>query len=312
MTLIGSRFFRLIQINLVLELAHSLKEWGLRGELACIGPSAGVDHILSIVVALFNARRTHNTGFRVTYFIAIAGVYHPTLYTNARELFIEDGTHIIILHHDGDTLCPWPPVQRFWTDLDRAMQGHVFIHTLTCRDRQLVDRNYHNVTKFLCSQANFWSLLGTWHDPQDHFFKQRCTDFCLGEGHLTIGTGTDYVTGYDSDLSDKVHFLQQAMVLFRAMRHAVWILKDSKSILQWIIEMALSAGAIFVPNTQYSKELADFRNCFPDAAADVPWSNRLPRSIFAEALMGLVCGKQPGILKADKIQYSKFISENRR
>jgi len=69
------------------------------------------------------------------------------------------------------------------------------------------------------------------------------------------------------------------------------------------IEMALSAGAIFVPNTQYSKELSDFRNCFPDAAADVPWSNRLPRSIFAEALMGLVCGKQPGILKADQIQY---------
>jgi hypothetical protein len=65
--------------------------------------------------------------------------------------------------------------------------------------------------------------------------------------------------------------------------------------------MALGAGAAFLPNSVSSGEVLGFRNCFPEAAAGVPWSDRLPRSMFAEAMMSVVRGEQPGILKARRM-----------
>ena len=100
---------------------------GLRAEVAMIARSGGVYQILSVGAAL----RRHL--MRVTYFVAIAGHDHPTIYKLAEPMFMQDGTCIIVHHHPADKLCPWPPVQQFWTALKLAMfesgrGAYIFTH----------------------------------------------------------------------------------------------------------------------------------------------------------------------------------------
>ena len=271
--------------------------WGLRPKLALIGASAGVDHILSVV---FTFKR-YKHPFTFPYIVAIAGAYHPTLYDVAKAVFLKDRTNIIVHHHPKDTLCPFPPVEAYWKELRSQMQGHVFIHALECHDRQLLDWKYHDVTKFLCSQAAFWDLLRVERDPNDDLFERHCVTLRLGQSHLTIKKSSDYIVGYDRGLSDRSHLLQEALVAYRAMRHAVFNVQQPTSVLKWTIEIALRAGALFSRHSFH--EVEEFRASFPDAGAGVQWSNRLPRSIFGDAMMGLVQGQQPGILKAGYMQY---------
>ena len=58
------------------------------------------------------------------------------------------------------------------------------------------------------------------------------------------------------------------------------------------------ADVAFSYRSKITELIAEFRRYFPDAAAGVPCSARLPRTLFAEALASLVCGRTPGVLKA--------------
>ena len=287
----------LLTFTSVFDLALELHSWGLRPDLALIGASAGVDHILSVLLVF----RRYKQPFKLSYLVAIAGAFHETLYDVAKDVFLRDRTNIIVHHHPKDTLCPFPPVAAYWEKLRSQMPGHVFIHALECHDRQLLDNKYHDVAKFLCSQAVFWDRLRIEHDPKDDLFERQCRILRLGQSHLTIKKSSDYIVGYDRGLSDRSHLLQQALVAYKAMRHAVYKVQQPTSVLKWTIEIALRAGALF--SRQSFHEVEEFRASFPDAGAGVQWSNRLPRSLFGDAMMGLVQGQQPGILKAGYMQY---------
>ena len=50
-----------------------------------------------------------------------------------------------------------------------------------------------------------------------------------------------------------------------------------------------------------AEQMAEFRRGFPDAGAGAACSTRLPRTLFAEALASLVCGRTPGVLKAGMV-----------
>ena len=110
-------------------------------------------------------------------------------------------------------------------------RGGVYIHAMERVERMLLDRNFHNVTHFLCSQAEFWTVLLHPQVPEHgNWFVKRCVSLHLGAANLTGGCGVDYETGYDTDLSDKAHFLQIALVANEAFRYGLWASRDDLSV----------------------------------------------------------------------------------
>ena len=67
---------------------------------------------------------------------------------------------------------------------------------------------------------------------------------------MTMGAGVDYDIGYHAGLSDKGHPLQLALVALSSMLYAAYVRGIAPSVLRWVIEMGLGAGAAFVPDKQ--------------------------------------------------------------
>ena len=208
-------------------------------------------------------------------------------------------------HHVDDKLCPWRPVEQCWKQIAEQMRhsgkGGLYINAMTLVGPQLVDKNRHSITHFLCAQAGFWDELALDHVPTlGYQFWVRCKTDQLGEGNVAIQAFGDYEPGYDIDMLDKSHQLQIALVAHYAVAASTAWNKEAPRMVPWVIEMAAGARSCFAQNGEGSKEIGEFRDCFPDATdAAGGWSNRIPASIFAESIMGLLSGKTPGILKAD-------------
>ena len=94
---------------------------------------------------------------------------------------------------------------------------------------------------------------------------------------------------------DKAHSLQLALVAHHAMQRAACE-PPRDTVLLWCLDIVTHARFSFAPDSAAKCHIDNFRACFPGACGG-GWSNRLPASLLAESFMGLVSGKECGILK---------------
>ena len=128
--------------------------------LSFISMSAGVDQALSILIG--NPR---TLPFAVDYFVAVCGAWHPELYNLVEPIFIAGNVYVIVQHHGEDKLCPWPKVGEFWhhfkSRVVESRKASLYLNLLYIKDSQTIDKNRHDIGKFLFGQDNFWELLLT-------------------------------------------------------------------------------------------------------------------------------------------------------
>jgi hypothetical protein len=285
----------------VLGIMTDFQKLGLQRDTAFLAPSAGVDQIMSVIAAMNDS--PESAAGRVAFVVPIAGAYHPRIFEKAQQVLLQHGTFIFVHHHVEDSLCPWLPCSRFWnrlrTEMHQKSLGAVVINAMSLRDRGLMDKYYHNITHFLLSQVPFWDELLRDHPDRDGAgFVERCLHARLGEGHMTAGTGADYEHGYDLALSDASHHLQMSLVAHYAMLYASQKVDWNHPCSSWFSRMAAGARGCMRPESKAYQEIQDLRACFPEGAGGASWSDRVPCSLFAETLMGVIGGKQPGILQA--------------
>ena len=88
------------------EVLEVLRNQGAQPHLSFIGISAGVDRILAVACKV----PALHPSFRIVMFVAIAGAFHSTLYSDTREVFGKHRAKIIVIHHVDDKLCAYPKV----------------------------------------------------------------------------------------------------------------------------------------------------------------------------------------------------------
>ena len=157
---------------------------GLQPEVSLIGPSAGVDQIMTVVSAL---QGPGSPPVRVAFVAPIAGAFHPTVFPSAAKVFLAHGTQVLVHSHKRDRHCPWEKAKHFWEKLRDDMgaareggdcKGGVYIHLMDLTERSLIDANFHNITNFLCASAEFWVELTRTHKPgTSAAFLERCVLF---------------------------------------------------------------------------------------------------------------------------------------
>ena len=76
--------------------------------MSMIGMSAGVDRCLALLGHVGDAQPRHHVV--CSHFVAICGAFHSFLYDLVQDVFTSHRSRIIVVHHEDDTLCLWPPV----------------------------------------------------------------------------------------------------------------------------------------------------------------------------------------------------------
>ena len=83
--------------------------------MSMIGMSAGVDRCLSVLAHASDAQQ--DVKIVCSHFVAICGAFHSFLFKLAKKVSMYQQTRIIVVHHEDDSLCPWPPVEQAWEDI---------------------------------------------------------------------------------------------------------------------------------------------------------------------------------------------------
>ena len=99
----------------------------------------------------------------IDYFVAVCGAWHPALYNMAAPIFIAGNVYVIVQHHGEDKLCPWPKVGEFWQNFKsrivHSRKASLYLNLLYIKDPQSIDKNRHDIGKFIFGQDAFWKLL---------------------------------------------------------------------------------------------------------------------------------------------------------
>ena len=91
---------------------------------------------------------------KIEHFVAIAGAYHPQLYSEAAPRFRESSTCILVQHYQKDKLCLWEPVRAVWERMRDRHASNVYINDLDFSSSPLINANYHDTEKFLLTQKD--------------------------------------------------------------------------------------------------------------------------------------------------------------
>ena len=136
-----------------------------------LGVSAGVHQILSVLAQLPRLwDRMEYTGYSrtpnsclnrltVRYLVCCAGAWHPRIYDAALKVLVASRSTVLVHHHQRDTLCPWPKIQRFW---ETQLRGRptVGVHLLALQDNSdIFGKAYHDVCSSLLGCIAFWDVL---------------------------------------------------------------------------------------------------------------------------------------------------------
>ena len=154
---------------------------GAEPSLALLGVSAGVDRILSIVEYFQEYQLSDICIESVT---AISGDFHPKLFKSTSLYLQARDVKVFVFHHEGDTLCVWPPVKKAWEDMKCSSTAAIFIRELCTLDPLLMDRNCHNISHFLLCQRAYWKLLVDIPRLTSEQFLKICDDDMLGLGYM--------------------------------------------------------------------------------------------------------------------------------
>ena len=177
----------MIPVNTFWNLYDGLVELGMTRSMSMIGMSAGVDRCLAVLAHAGDARPRHK--FVCTHFVAICGAFHSFLYKRAKDVFISHRSRVIVVHHQDDKLCPWPPVEVAWEDIRRGMLREnvdtVYIAKLYMKGHPYLDGARHAVDKFLMYQNALWSELALGPFSGVDSFLKRSHKGKLGHGHRT-------------------------------------------------------------------------------------------------------------------------------
>ena len=269
---------------------------GTQPRMSCIGTSAGVDSILSVVATQTDSERQQ---FNVDYFVAIAGAFHPQLYYQAAHQLWASMTCVIVQHHRRDKLCWWPPVLDVWTHL-KEMEGlHVFINELHFSLNPLVGRSFHNVSSYLLTQTVFWDIF-MYYNPET--FAARCTRAKLGNYHETMEEFRE--VGHDSVTSRLSHFLMFALCVCKAGEYAA---RKAWTPTEWIA--ALAEGARSMKSSFHDEEVRSLIQQLAvhtrvDTTKDILIPYVLAESIMAACNNKQRREKQSGIYKASQLHGS--------
>ena len=138
-------------------------------KLSFIGMSAGVDQALSILFG-----NPQSMPCQLEYFVAVCGAWHPSLYDLTAQILIDHDVYIIVQHHKDDRLCPWPMVGDFWERFKKLMaenrKGSLYLNVLDVKDAHIIDRNRHDIGKFIFAQDGFWMLMLTEKESYVFYF----------------------------------------------------------------------------------------------------------------------------------------------
>ena len=170
------------------NLYDGLVDLGMDPVMSMIGMSAGVDRCLAVLAHAEEVRRRHR--FTCTHFVSICGAFHPFLYERAKEVFILHRCRVIVVHHQDDWLCKWPPVQAAWQEIREGMSraGNVptvYIAKLYMKTHPYLDGSRHAVEKFVVYQNALWLELAMGPYSSTDNFVDRCRNAKLGLGHIT-------------------------------------------------------------------------------------------------------------------------------
>ena len=137
---------------------YLIQQRGCLPRLSFIAMSAGVDQALSILIG-----NPETIPFEIDYFVAVCGAWHPALYNLAAPIFIAGNVYVIVQHHGEDKLCPWPKVGDFWHSFRKRIyekrRASLYLNLLHIKDYQIIDKNRHDIGKFIFGQDKFWELL---------------------------------------------------------------------------------------------------------------------------------------------------------
>ena len=146
-------------VSRVWSVVHYLVDQrGCLPRLSFISMSAGVDQALSILIG-----NPKTIPCEIDYFVAVCGAWHPALYNLAAPIFIAGNVYVIVQHHGEDKLCPWPKVGEFWQNFKSRIvdsrKASLYLNLLYIKDSQTIDKNRHDIGKFIFGQDTFWELL---------------------------------------------------------------------------------------------------------------------------------------------------------
>ena len=101
------------------NLYDGLVDLGMDRVMSMICMSAGADRCLAVLAHAEDVRPRHT--FHCTHFVSICGAFHPFLYERAKKVFIPHKCRVIVVHHQDDRLCKWPPVEAAWREIREGM-----------------------------------------------------------------------------------------------------------------------------------------------------------------------------------------------
>ena len=182
-------------VGRVLDVISGLINLGINPDLSLIGVSAGVDQIMTLASEFGHFSEPSKP--RLAFLVPIAGAYHPTIFPLAAEVIREHGTHVLVHSHRDDECCPWEKLDDYWNKLEwysrESRFGGVYIHLMKLRDRSLIDKRFHNITHFLCAQAEFWNEVNLSHSYETgQDFRHRCQVHQYGEAHRNVSDFVDH------------------------------------------------------------------------------------------------------------------------
>ena len=255
------------------ELCQLLRTLHTKQEVYMLGVSAGVDSILSLVAC--QPSEYHDV-FTIKTFVAIAGAYHPSLYTQVHKRFRSNNTCVIVHHHERDQYSDWNRVCPSWVQMtgDIPLYWNVLTHD-TCP--QLCEP-FHHVAHILISQKAFWTRLFC---SEGHNFVAKCKEVKLG--HIEETYAVEPTNGWH-DLNDRAaHFL---LFAFCACSAAVDASACCTDVLDWL--------SIFIANLQRmnsrqcESELKELLHELPDYTfANLTHSHIIP-CLLAEASLKVI------------------------
>ena len=159
-------------------------------------------HYETVNITSYHASQTSEARrhIKIEHFVAIAGAYHPQLYSESAPRFRESSTCIIVQHYQKDKLCLWEPVRAVWERMRDRHASNVYINDLDFSSSPLINPNYHDTEKFLLTQKDFWNEFQLF---EPHGFEGRCTTASLGRNQEALEELRQ--VGYDS-LSGRLQY----------------------------------------------------------------------------------------------------------
>ena len=275
------------------EIVCALHSMGMQARMSCLGTSAGVDSILSVIATMHFA----TVSMRIEYFIAIAGAFHPRLYTDAAPFFSKCSTCIIVHHHEKDSLCPWPRVHAVWLSLKDQYDLHVYINELKFDRHPLVTKHFHNVSMFLLTQPSFWEIFEE-YSPDN--FVLRCYARNLGNYHETLEEHRE--VGQDNMINSFSHLLMFSLCACKAAQYAT---SSAWNAQEWIA--ALAYGARIMHASAHDEDVQTLNRYLAIHTRFAVTQKSLVPFVLAESILGAVhhfkgVHLQPSIYKASQLQ----------